>query len=270
VILFPNCKINLGLYVTGKLPDGYHNLQTCFYPIPLQDILEIIAMSGTAQTILTLSGITIEHSSKNSCLKAYELLKKDYPQLPPVQIHLHKAIPIGGGLGGGSADGAFTVRLLNKMFDLALPEETLMRYALQLGSDCAFFIKNTPCLASGRGELLQPVALDLSDYKIILVNPGISIHTGWAFTKIKIEQPAVPIEEMVRHPVSEWRNGLMNVFEKPIFESHPQIGELKDVLYQKGAVYAAMSGSGATVYGLFNKEDAVSFSFPPHYLVKEC
>lgn len=269
MILFPNCKINLGLYVTGKRPDGYHNIETCFYPIPLHDVLEIVEQPATAQTTLTLTGIAIENNPNNSCLKAYGLLKKLFPQLPPVQIHLHKAIPAGGGLGGGSADAAFTLKLLNKRFDLDLDEESLLACAAQLGSDCAFFIKNTPCLARGRGEILQHIALDLSAYKIVLVNPSLHINTGWAYTQIKIEAPRLPLAEIFGLPVAEWKEQLFNVFETPIFHAHPEIGEIKNTLYGKGAAYAAMTGSGATVYGLFKKSDALTFDFPPHYLVKE-
>ena len=270
MILFPNCKINLGLYVTGKRPDGYHNIETCFYPIPLQDVLEIIEQPDATETTLSLSGITIEQSSNNSCLKAYALLKKDFPQLTPVQIHLHKAIPVGGGLGGGSADAAFTLLLLNKKFELRLNDEQLIQYASQLGSDCAFFIKNTPCLASGRGEILQPITLDLSEYKIVLVNPGLHIDTGWAYKQITIDAPKKSLAEMFSQPVEEWKANVFNVFETPIFQTYPSIKEIKDTLYSKGAVYAAMTGSGATVYGLFKKSDVVTFDFPPHYLVKEC
>lgn len=270
MIFFPNCKINLGLYVTGKRPDGYHNLETCFYPIPLHDVLEVMGQPDAVQTTLSLSGITIEQTGTNSCLAAYQLLKHDFPQLPPVQIYLHKAIPVGGGLGGGSADAAFTLLLLNKKFNLNLHDETLIQYASKLGSDCAFFIKNTPCLASSRGEVLQPISLDLSAYKIVLVNPGIHINTGWAFTKIQLEAPQMPLAEIFSLPVQEWKKHLVNVFETPIFNRHPAIKEIKDVLYAQGAVYAAMTGSGATVYGLFKKLDVVPFAFPPHYLVKEC
>jgi 4-diphosphocytidyl-2-C-methyl-D-erythritol kinase len=270
VILFPNCKINLGLYVTGKLPNGYHHIETCFYPIPFQDVLEIIKQPETAPTTLSLSGIALEQNTNNSCLKAYELLKKDFQQLPPVQMHLHKAVPPGGGLGGGSADAAFTLLLLNKKFNLNLGDEKLIYYAAQLGSDCAFFIRNTPCLASGRGEVLQPFALDLSEYKMVLVNPGIHVNTGWAYTQIKIEAPEKNLAEILSLPVAKWKAHLFNVFEIPIFQTHPAIQKIKEALYENGAVYASMSGSGATVYGLFKKSDKPTLRFPPHYLVKEC
>jgi 4-diphosphocytidyl-2-C-methyl-D-erythritol kinase len=269
VILFPNCKINLGLYVTGKRPDGYHELKTGFYPIPFYDVLEVIAQPDNRETSLSLSGISIDPKN-NSCLNAYGLLKKDFPQLPPVQIHLHKAIPAGGGLGGGSADGAFMLKLLNEKFTLNVGTETLLQYAAQLGSDCPFFIQNTPCVASGRGEILEPIKLDLSDYKIVVVNPGIHVATGWAFSQIKFQNPELPLVKILQLPVTKWKDLLVNVFEMPILRAHPAIKEIKDTLYQKGAVYAAMSGSGATVYGLFKKSAVVQLHFPSHYLVKEC
>ena len=270
MIYFPNCKINLGLYVTSKRGDGYHNLQTCFYPIPLHDVLEIIELPDGGTTTLTITGITVDDVANNSCLKAYALLKKNMPYLPPVAIHLHKAIPVGGGLGGGSADAAFTLLLINKKFNLKCSEGTLLDYALQLGSDCPFFIKNTPSLASSRGEILQPIALDLSNYKIVVVNPGIHVNTSWAFTQIKLQEPKIPLESLFKLPVPEWKDVLLNVFETPIFEKYPVIGDIKSTLYEKGAVYAAMTGSGASVYGLFKKSDDLTFLFPQNYLVKEC
>jgi 4-diphosphocytidyl-2-C-methyl-D-erythritol kinase len=269
VILFPNCKINLGLYITGKRPDGYHNLQTCFYPVALHDVLEIVE-TPDAQTTLFASGMESGSGADNSCMKAYRLLKKAFPHLPEVAIHLHKAIPVGGGLGGGSADAAFTLVLLNRKFQLNLTEDALLANALELGSDCPFFIKNTPCIATGRGEELQPFPLDLSGYKIVLVNPGIHINTGWAFTQITPEPPAITLSALLQQPVAQWKHCLVNVFEPALFRQHPAIKEVKDVLYQAGAVYASLSGSGATVYGIFEKEHPIRFSFPTHYLVKEC
>jgi 4-diphosphocytidyl-2-C-methyl-D-erythritol kinase len=269
VILFPNCKINLGLYITGKRPDGFHNLLTGFYPVALHDVLEIIEIPGAPTTLFT-SGLESGAAAENSCLKAYRLVKRDFPHLPPVAIHLHKAIPAGGGLGGGSADAAFTLLLLNRKFDLNLTEDDLQRYALELGSDCPFFIKNAPCLATGRGEVLQPHPLHLSGYKIVLVNPGIHINTGWAFTQIQPGPPHVNLAAILQRPVLEWQHHLFNVFEPPVFRLHPTIKEIKEALYRKGADYASMSGSGATVYGLFKTDHTLTFSFPQHYLVKEC
>ena len=187
MIVFPNCKINLGLNVLGKRPDGYHNIETVFYPLPFYDVLEVIQSSNNQQPVeLFLSGNKIEGKTENNlCVKAYHLLKKDFPQLPPVKIYLHKVIPAGAGLGGGSADGAFTLILLNDKFHLQLSQQQLLNYALQLGSDCPFFIINKPCFAQQRGEILEPIQLNLSAYKLIIINPGIHVNTGWAFTQVE-------------------------------------------------------------------------------------
>ncbi len=268
VVLFPNCKINLGLYVTAKRPDGFHNLQTCFYPVALHDVLEVIERPPGSETSLTVTGMAVAAGAPNSCLAAYGLLKKLYPSLPPVAIALHKAIPVGGGLGGGSADGAFMLALLNKKFALRVSEEALLEHALQLGSDCPFFIRNTPSLASGRGETLMPVDLQLSGYKLVLVNPGIGVNTGWAFTQIK-PAPVAGFAELIASGPEKWRDVLQNVFEAPVFRRHPELGEIKNEMYRCGAVYAAMSGSGASVYGLFKNRSSVELRLPPAYFIKE-
>ena len=186
MIVFPNCKINLGLKILGKRDDGFHNLETVFYPIPFKDALEIIANTQNKNGVeFTGTGLAVDGEAiDNLCVKAYQLLKNDFPQLPAVKIHLHKAIPMGAGLGGGSADAAFMLRLLNEKFNLNLSTPQLLNYALQLGSDCPFFISNKPCMATGRGEVLEEVAVDLSAYKIVLINPGIHINTGWAFSQL--------------------------------------------------------------------------------------
>lgn len=269
MILFPNCKINLGLHITGKRSDGFHNLETVFYPLPITDALEVI--TNTKQEVtFNVTGATIEGSGENICLKAYTLLKKDFPELPPVQMHLHKNIPVGAGLGGGSADGAFTLLLLNKKYGLELSEQQLLQYALQLGSDCPFFILNKPCLGKGRGEVLTPVDLDLSAYKIILINPGIHINTGRAFGQLTPKEAAMSLQEVIQKPVAEWKDFLFNDFEDPIFKHHPAVKKVKEDLFAEGAVYASMSGSGSTVFGLFLKNQNPLFSFPPAYFVKEC
>lgn len=270
MILFPNCKINLGLHITGKRADGFHNLETVFYPVPVTDALEIISNPGKEEDIqFSLTGATIE-GGDNICVKAYQLLKKDFSQLPPVQMHLHKAIPIGAGLGGGSADGAFTLLLLNKNYGLNLTGAQLLNYALQLGSDCPFFIINKPCIAGGRGEDLVEIELNLSHYKLVIVNPGIHINTGWAFSQLTPKAPAFNLKETIQKPLSQWKDLLTNDFEEPIFRHHPAIKKIKEDLYQLGAVYASMSGSGSTIFGIFPKDQNVSFSFPPAYFIKEC
>jgi len=181
MLSFPNCKINLGLHILGKRDDGFHNLETVFYPVPFKDALELIPSTNTGIEF-TATGLAVDgNAADNLCAKAYHLLKKDFPEIPTIKIHLHKAIPLGAGLGGGSADAAFMLKLLNEKFKLNLSTDQLINYALQLGSDCPFFIINKPCLATGRGEMLEEIAVDLSAYKIVLINPGIHINTGWAF-----------------------------------------------------------------------------------------
>lgn len=270
MILFPNCKINLGLHVLRKRSDGFHDLETVFYPVALQDAVEIIQPPQPMSDVeFSASGLKVEGNvSDNICVKAYRLLKKDFSHLPSIRLHLHKTVPMGAGLGGGSADGAFTLVLLNKKFNLGLDEERLMDYASQLGSDCPFFIRNTPCFATGRGEVLENVSLNLSAYKFVLVNPRIHINTGWAFSQIKPSAERTSLKEIITKPVEEWKEVLINHFEEAVFAQHPQVKECKDELYNAGAVYASMTGSGSTVFGLFKKDVEPSFNFPSHYFVK--
>jgi 4-diphosphocytidyl-2-C-methyl-D-erythritol kinase len=269
VIVFPNCKINLGLHVVRKRQDGFHDLETIFYPVPLCDALEIIRVPDNAgETPITVTGLDIDNNPmENISLKAYYLLKKDF-DLPVVKIHLHKVIPVGAGLGGGSSDGAFTLLLLNKKFNLKISEELLMAYALKLGSDCPFFIRNKVCYATQRGEALQPMQLDLSSYKLVLINPGIHINTGWAFSQIRPKENRTSLLEIIQQPITNWKNNLANDFEAVIFEQHPSIKQIKEKLYQNGAVYASMSGSGSSIYGLFEKTSKVVLDLPENYFIK--
>lgn len=256
MIVFPNCKINLGLQILGKRDDGFHNLETVFYPIAFKDALELIPNTNKNTDIeFTGTGLLVDGKpSDNLCVKAYHLLKKDFPKLPAIKIHLHKAIPMGAGLGGGSADAAFMLTLLNDKLNLNLSTSKLLNYSLQLGSDCPFFILNNPCFASGRGEVLEKLAVDLSAYKIVLINPGIHINTGWAFLNITPALSKKSVKEIITQPIETWKTELHNDFEVPVFATHPQVKEIKDSLYNQGAIYAAMSGSGSTVYGIFNTE----------------
>jgi 4-diphosphocytidyl-2-C-methyl-D-erythritol kinase len=270
LIAFPNCKINLGLHILGKRADGYHNLETVFYPVAVHDALEIIREPGNESNIyFSTSGLEVPGStSDNICIKAWHLLKKDFPQLPPVRMHLHKVIPMGAGLGGGSADGAHTLLSLNRQFALGLKEDGLAAYALQLGSDCPFFIKNQTCFATGRGEVFEPIPVDLSEYKILLVNPGIHVPTRWAFAQLNPDRPHHPLKEIITCDVITWRGRLMNDFELPVSRAYPEIASIRDKLYASGALYAAMSGSGSTLFGIFRKEDPVQIEFPDHYFVR--
>ena len=271
MIVFPNCKINLGLHILQKRTDGFHNLETIFYPLPFQDALEVIQNKNNSPELnFSSSGLPIQgEPNENICYKAYYLLKEKYPQLPSIKMHLHKVIPMGAGLGGGSADGAFTLLLLNKKFNLELSEEELIQYALQLGSDCPFFLKNQPCYANGRGELLQSIPLDLSSYKILLINPGIHINTGWAFSQITPTSNRVSLKESINLPIAKWKEEIRNDFEEPISIAHPEIGQVKELLYKKGALYASMTGSGSTLFGIFEKHISIDLDLPQHYFIKE-
>lgn len=263
MVAFPNCKINLGLNILRKRKDGYHDIETAFFPVPLVDVLEIIPSESKTQ--LTNTGILSGSNEDNLCLKAYHLLKKDFPSLPEINIHLHKAIPVGAGLGGGSADASFTLSLLNKMFDLQLSPFRLFGYASELGSDCSFFLFNKPCLATGRGESMEVIKLSLSDYKILLINPGIHINTKEIFQQVIPITPAKKIKDIIQQPVETWKNELVNDFEKIVFPQHPEIRKIKEKLYDHNAVYASMTGTGSTVFGIFNKEDDVRFSVKEYF-----
>ena len=273
MIVFPNSKINLGLRILQKRSDGYHNLETIFYPLPLKDILEVVPFKKTPHTPsthFTISGINLTGDSNNNlCLEAYRIIKKDFPLLPPIQIHLHKSIPAGAGLGGGSADSAFTLKLLNQKFNLELSEKKLLEYASHLGSDCSFFIINKPCFATGRGELLETIDLDLSAYKFLVVNPGIHIDTGRAFLNVQPSAQGRSLKEIIYQPIKNWKAELNNDFENHVFRQFPQIGQIKDKLYAAGALYASMSGSGSTVYGIFPKQMKLQLDFSSSYFVKE-
>lgn len=272
MVVFPNCKINLGLNIINKRADGFHDLETCFLPVPFTDALEIISSDNQSNPVeFTCTGLTVAgNPDDNLCVKAYWLLKNQYPALPAVKIHLLKAIPMGAGLGGGSADGAFTLMLLNNKFRLGIADEQLQQYALQLGSDCPFFVLNKPALAEQRGEKLHPIALNLKGYKLLLVNPGIHINTGWAFSQIKPGLPAKKIHYIIQQPVEAWKDELVNDFEQPVINNYPQLGVLKKILYSQGAVYAAMSGSGSTFYGIFKSNTEINPGvFTPAYFTKE-
>jgi len=274
MVVFPNCKINIGLHILGKRGDGFHDLETVFIPVPLKDSLEIIrSKEKEAGIVFTQSGFVVEGSaSDNICVKAFHLLKKDFAQLPAVQMHLHKTIPMGAGLGGGSADGAFALQLLNDKFHLGLSKEQLIQYALSLGSDCPFFIINQPCFATGRGEKMQPLGISMSGWHLLLVNTGIHINTGWAFAQLSNEpagnRDPKNLLQHIQQPMQYWREIISNDFETPVFAAHPVLKEIKETLYANGAIYAAMSGSGSTIFGLFEKAPTSLQPFPFEWFVK--
>ncbi len=267
MILFPQAKINLGLNVVERRPDGYHNLETVFYPVPLQDALEVQVMAdefpSDVDCDLKVTGISVEGDERrNLVVRAYELLKQEFPQLPRVHAHLYKAIPTQAGMGGGSSDCAAMLTLLNREFRLGLTEEQLISRAARLGADCPFFIVNRPAYAEGIGERLQPVGLDLGGWFLAVVRPDIPVPTKEAFALIVPRRPAVNCRDLVARPVEQWRGVLLNDFEKSVFAQHPEIGRVKEQLYELGAVYSAMSGSGSAVFGLFRKLFDLSDYFP--------
>ncbi|MEQ8713220.1 MAG: 4-(cytidine 5'-diphospho)-2-C-methyl-D-erythritol kinase [Cyclobacteriaceae bacterium] len=252
MITFPNIKINLGLRITSKREDGYHNIESCFCPIPWCDALEI---TDADQFSFESSGLPIPgESSSNLVVKAYEQLKKDF-DLPPVKVHLLKSIPMGAGLGGGSADGAFMLKLLNEKFKLGLVDEQLEAYALRLGSDCPFFIKNQPVIAKGRGEVFEPINLSLAGKHVVLINPGLHIGTKEAYAGVVPHTPETELKELLeKTSIDGWKDIINNDFEVSAFKLHPSLQLLKDELYNKGALYASMSGSGSTIYGIFDSD----------------
>ena len=268
MISFPIAKINLGLNVVEKRPDGYHNLQTVFYPVPIKDALEVQVMDEAFPSDydcdLKVTNITIEgDEQRNLVVRAYQVLKQDFPTLPRIHTHLWKGIPTQAGMGGGSSDCAYMMLLLNQQFQLGLTDEQLIEYAAKLGADCAFFILSRPCYAEGIGEKLQPINLSLSGYYIAVVRPDIPVPTKEAFSRIRPHYPTQNCRETVMQPIDTWRDTLINDFEESVFALHPEIGDIKQRLYDIGATYAAMSGSGSALFGLFKKQpDSLSQAFP--------
>ncbi len=257
MIAFPPCKINLGLRVTAKRPDGFHDLQTCFYTLPWTDVLEVI---HAPQTSFAYSGHVVPGDPlANLCVKAYEQLRRDFG-LGPISAHLHKIIPMGAGLGGGSSDGAHMLRLLNVLFELDLDNAALARYAADLGSDCAYFIYDTPMIGRGRGEILTPAKVSLQNTYAVVLKPDLHISTAEAFSGIDPRRPDHDIAEVIALPRDEWKHHLHNDFERSLFPMYPQLLQLKELLYARGAFYASMSGSGSAIYGLFEERPAIAVS----------
>ena len=266
MIIFPNAKVNFGLNIISKRADGFHNIESVFVPVEIKDALEFIHSESLE---FTTSGLTIPgNSNDNLILKAYKLIKSKY-EIPFLKIHLHKVIPMGAGLGGGSADAAFFLNGLNNYFKLNIPENELLQFASQLGSDCAFFIKNNISLATEKGEILNPISLDLSSYKICIIHPGIHVNTAWAYSKIIPKSPQKSVSEILKQPIETWKNELINDFEKPVFENHPEIELLKNEFYKNGAIYASMSGSGSAVFGIF-KNEIPNFTLNKNFAVFNC
>lgn len=255
MIVFPKAKINIGLRITGKRPDGYHNIETLFYPVSLSDALEIVILSGShKKDILSVTGVETGSSTENNMvIKALRKLRERYT-FPFLKIHLHKAIPVGAGLGGGSSDAVCMLKSINRFFGLKISNDDLKAMALELGSDCPFFIDYIPVFASGRGEISHPIKPVLTDYYLLLLNPKKGINTGEAYANCKPGLPETSLLQLADRPVEEWRELIINDFEEYSFRKYPFIGDIKNELYKCGAIFSLMSGSGSSVYGIFSGE----------------
>lgn len=272
MIVFPHCKINLGLHIIDKRADGFHNLETVFYPIPLFDALELVAapLDQTESVNIIMEGLAVAGNlSSNLVYKAYQLLAQNYA-LKPVTFCLFKNIPMGAGLGGGSSDGAYAIAMLNRHFNLEIPFQKQLYYAAQLGSDCAYFLYNQACLATGRGELLEPTSFSLKNYWIVLVKPPIHISTAQAFAQIIPRQnlpnyEPVSLQNILAAPITNWKDNLVNDFEKSLFPQESILANIKNKLYEKGALYASMSGSGSTLFGIFKNNPNLSTEFKNYF-----
>lgn len=257
MISFPGCKINLGLDVVHKRPDGYHEIKSVLFPVPWKDALEIIPAEKFQ---FSSSGLAIPgQTSNNLCVKAYQLLKQDF-DIPPIHIHLHKIIPMGGGLGGGSSDGAETLKLINKLFNLKLTVEQLKKYAAVLGSDCPFFIENVPQYATGTGKDVVPFTLNLTGYYLKLINNGTHVSTAEAYRGITFSATQKGVEQVVSKPIETWQGVLQNSFESSVFQLHSELKLLKEHLLKEGAIYASMTGSGSTLFGIYSDAPKPSFT----------
>ena len=251
MIKLPNAKINLGLNIVNRRADGYHDIETVFYPIALQDVVEIVPAKG-AESTLTTYGRTIDCPvEKNLVMKAYRSLEKDF-DLPAVDIYLHKNIPDGAGLGGGSSDAAHALMILNEMFELGIPKDELARRAARLGADCAFFIYNSPMIATGIGDILSPIEAPLHGKTLLLVKPDVSVPTAEAYSKVTPKASETPLATILASPIDTWNGALKNDFEPSVFAAHPELAEIKAEIYESGAVYASMSGSGSSLFGIFD------------------
>lgn len=268
MICFPNAKINLGLNVVSKREDGYHNLETIFFPLKIYDALEIIVNESLESDTLHLSGLQVsDDSADNLVMKALKLMREKY-SFPTLEVHLLKKIPFGAGLGGGSADASFMLKLVNDTFQLGATNEELAELALRLGADCPFFIYNRPLFATGVGEIFEEIEVSLDGYYFVLVKPEVHVSTKDAFGGISPQRPLISLKEIIRQPISEWKELLVNDFEQTVCAKHPVISKVKDQLYEYGAIYASMSGSGSSVYGIFSKETTFNGNFPSHYIIE--
>ena len=260
MIVYPNAKINIGLNVVARRPDGYHDLETVFYPIDLQDALEVHGiqeeepMTGDGCQLKVGGTVLGGVPDDNLVVRAYQLLRRDFPdRVQPVSIYLFKHVPTGAGLGGGSSDAAFMLKLLNERFDLGLTTEQLEERAARIGADCAFFVRNTPVFAEGIGNVFSDLRLSLAGMTLVLVKPDVFVSTADAYRLVRPQRPEKSLKDLLAQPIEQWKDAVKNDFEASVFPKYPEIAAIKDRLYDLGAVYASMSGSGAAVYGIFNE-----------------
>ncbi|MDQ3191453.1 MAG: 4-(cytidine 5'-diphospho)-2-C-methyl-D-erythritol kinase [Bacteroidota bacterium] len=272
MIVFPNAKINIGLHIVEKREDGFHNIETMFYPIGLSDVLEVIENKNPKGNSVefSTSGIDIPgKAEENICIKIFEKIKQDY-DLPAIKIHLHKIIPIGAGLGGGSSDAAFFIKAIDSLFKLELSEDKKFLYSEFAGSDCSFFIKNKTAFAEGKGEIILPLPIDLNDYYLVLLNPQIHISTAEAYSGVTTAIPQKSLKELIAETsIENWRGVIKNDFEKHIFKKHPVLNDIKENLYSSNAVYASMSGSGSSMYGIFRNKPELKSELKKHIVWEE-
>lgn len=272
MVVFPNCKINLGLNIIEKRGDGFHNLESIFLPISYADVLEVLpARNGcTSFTLKTTGHKIFGDYRQNIVFKAYDILKKNYSeQVKPVEVHLHKVLPNGAGIGGGSSDGTSMLACLNNLFDLALTTEELASFALELGSDCPFFVYNTPAFVTGRGEHILPITIGsfLQQATVVLLHPQLHISTKQIFSKITPHKPNLSVLEAIQQPIQSWKDCIKNDFEEVVFSENIGLSALKNMLYNLGADYSSLSGTGSTVYGIFSSNtitetDLANCNFP--------
>lgn len=271
MVISSNCKINIGLNVVAKRKDGFHDIETMMYPVNgLCDVLEIIE-SDKDGIEFESSGLKLECKPENNlCIKTYNLMKEHFPdKIGGIKMHLHKVIPSGAGLGGGSSNAASMIKALNEMFSLGLTPANQEKLASAIGSDTPFFIKNRPMFAAGRGELLYPAYVSLKGYKLVIVKPNVSVSTAEAYHNVTASVPEHPLSRLLKHPIEMWRGLIKNDFEEVIFPKFPAIQAAKKMLYQSGAVYAAMSGSGSAVYGIFYPDTKLAIDITDVFVYEE-
>lgn len=266
MICFPNAKINIGLLVRSRREDGYHNIETIMYPVGLSDILEV-AKINTGKTIINNTGLNVRTPIKNNLVyKAYRILKEKF-DLPDITMHLHKIIPFGAGLGGGSSDAAFAFKSILALFQLHLEKQEIHEMVSSIGSDCTFFLENKPSLVKGVGDIIEPIQLDLSGYKLVIIYPKIHISTPQAYAGIEVFSSSHALDDLIKLPIKEWKDNIFNDFEHSVFRKYTELEDIKNLLYEKGAAYASMSGSGSAIYGLFNQDNIDFSELPSSYFI---